>query len=213
MNKRMKLPSHRSTLEPPVWAKASEAFTLTELMTTVAIFSLVVIAMVSLQIFGFKMDSLTSSKLKSTADSLRILDQIRNQIRETTEMVRVGNYNVSNSIFIADANGQPAVGNAVQISNDPGNVITFYLNTNTGTLYELGDTTNGQPMALTQSKSIVNSQPFQKENCFGKTISVGSSDHYTVKMTLLFSNLVYSIPTPTYDTYRLESRATPREQD
>ena len=180
-------------------------------MITLAIFSLVVIGMVSLQIFGFKMNSFTSNKLKSTADSLKILDQIRNEILEATNSVIIGNYDVSNSRFTAIANGQPATGNALVISNNAASLVTFYLNTNTGRLYELGNTTNNQPTLLTLSSSIVNLQPFQALDCFGNTNAVGSSTHYTIKTTLLFSNLVYAVPTPVYDTYRLESCATPRE--
>lgn len=181
-------------------------------MVTLAIFSLVVIAMVSLQIFGFKMNSFTSTKLKSTAESLKVLNQIRNQIRETTEAIHIGNFNPDNGTFTAVANGQPAIGGAMQISNSSTSLITFYLDTNTGALYEQGNTTNNQPVALTQSHSIINLQPFAAENCFGNTVLAGSSDHYTIKTTLLFSNLAYTVPTPTYDTYLLESRATPREQ-
>jgi len=206
----MKL-SHRQRLcQPSDWASATNAFTITEMMVTVAIFSLVVVAMVSLQIFGFRMNALTSSKLKSTADCLKALDQIRNQILGATEAVLVGNFNTTNSTFSPIANSQLAIGNAVLISNSPVSLATFYVNPATGIFYEFGNATNSQPQAL--AHSLVNPQPFQAEDCFGRIVRVGSSDHYTVKMTLQFSNLVYSIPTPTYETYRLESRATPRRQ-
>jgi len=205
----MKLPNHLP-LRLPVRITTVKAFTLTELMITLAIFSLVVMGMVSLQIFGFKMNSFTSNKLRSTGDSLNVLDQIRNEILEANNSVLIGNYNVSNSVFTAVANGQPAVGNAVQILNSPGNPVTFYLNPNTGKLYELGNTANNQPTLLTRSSSIINSQPFKAMDCFGNTLKVGGT-YYTIKMTLQFSNLVYSVPTPTYDVYRLESCATPRE--
>lgn len=180
-------------------------------MVTVAIFSLVVIGMVSLQIFGFKMNSFTSRKLKSTADCLNILDHIRNEILEAAESITIGNYNVNNDVFTAVAHGQPAIGNALLISNSPTSLTTFYLNTNTGKLYEQGNTANNQPTLLTPASSIVNPQPFQAMNCFGTNVAAGSTTHYTIKMTLLFSNLVYAVPAPTYDTFRLQSCATPRE--
>jgi prepilin-type N-terminal cleavage/methylation domain-containing protein len=203
-------PSSHPSRRPTVRATSVNAFTLTEMMVTVAIFSLVVLAMVLLQIFGLKMGCLTSSKLKSTAGSLKALDQIRNQILEATEAVLVGNVNASNNTFTAVANGRPAIGNAVLVSNGPANLVVFYLNPATGTFYESGGTNNLQPMSL--AYSIVNSQPFQAEDCFGNTIQAGSSTPYTIKMTLQFSNLVYAIPTPTYDTYLLQSRATPRKR-
>ena len=208
----MKLPHHHSSSRSPALARTVKAFTLVEMMTTVAIFSLVVIGMVSLQIFGFKMNSFTSNKLKYTSDSHNALDQIRNEILEATESVIIGDYTASNSTFTAVANGQPEVGNALLISNGPTSLITFYLNTGSGRLYELGNTTNNQPTLLTHSSSIVNLQPFQAMDCFGNTVSAGGSTHYTIKTTLLFSNLLYAVPTAVYDTYRVESSATPREQ-
>jgi prepilin-type N-terminal cleavage/methylation domain-containing protein len=200
-------PSHR----PAVRAAIVGAFTLAEMMVTMAIFSLVVIAMVSLQIFGFKMNALTSNKLRSTTDSLKVLDHIRNQIRGATNIVLIGYSNPGNNKFTAIPATSQQIGSAVQISNSPNNCVTFYLNTNTGILYELGSATNSQPMALNRTK-LINLLPFQTEDCNGNVLS-SQNEHYTIKMTLQFSNLVYSVPTPTYDNYRLESRATPREQD
>ena len=175
-------------------------------MVTMAVFALVVTAMVSLQIFGFKMNSLTSNKQVTTSYCLNALDQIQNQIRGTPNPVFIGNFNTSNNRFTAIANGQQAIGNAVQVSNGPASVLTFYLNTNTHILYELGSSTNVLAHAVT------NAQPFQAEDCFGNTNVVGSSGHYTIKMTLQYSNWLYSIPTNVFDTYRLEARATPRSQ-
>ncbi|MGA9777944.1 MAG: prepilin-type N-terminal cleavage/methylation domain-containing protein [Verrucomicrobiia bacterium] len=195
-----------SSCQQPVWFAGVRAFTLTEMMVTMAVFALVVIAMVSLQIFGFKINSLTSNKQVSTANSLKVLDQIQNRIRGTPNPVFIGNFNTSNNKFTAIANGQSSIGNAVLVSNGAASVFTFYLNTNTHILYERGSVTN----AL--AHDVTNSQPFQTEDCFGNLFIVGSSGHYTVKMTLQYSNWLYSIPTNVYDTYRLEARATPRSQ-
>jgi len=177
-------------------------------MVTMAVFALVVVAMVSLQIFGFRLNSLTSHKQVTTADSLTALDQIQNQIRGTPNPVLVGNFTTSNTNFTAIANGQLAVGNALRISNSSSSVLTFYLNTNTHILYELGYTTN----ALVLAHAVTTSRPFQAEDCFGKTNVVGSSGHYTIKMTLQYSNWLYSVPTNVCDFYGLEVRATPRSQ-
>ena len=176
-------------------------------MVTMAIFALVVIAMVSLQIFGFKLNSLTSIKMSSTSDSLKILDQIRNQIRAATNEIFVGNFSTSNNKFTVVSANSKQVGNAVQISNNPSSYVTFYWSPN-GIMYERSG--NNSAMALSRTK-VVNAQPFQAEDCKGN-IMTNQNGHFTIKMTLQFSNLVYSVPTPTYESYRLESRATPRIQ-
>jgi len=195
-----------SSFRPPVRFAGVRAFTLTEMMVTMAVFALVVIAMISLQIFGFRLNALTSNKQVTTANSLKALDQIVNQVRGTPNPVYVGNFNTGNNKFTAIANGQPAIGNAIQVSNGTTSVLTFYLNTTNHILYEVGTVTNALAHAIT------NSQPFQAEDCFGNTNIVGSSGHYTIKMTLQYSNWLYAVPTNVYDFYRLEARATPRSQ-
>ncbi len=180
-------------------------------MVTMAVFALVVIAMVSLQIFGLRIGSFTSSKLKTTAGSLKAMDQIMNQVRGTPNPVFVGNFNTGNNKFTAIANGQSAVGNALLVSNGTANILTFYLNTNTRVLYEI-QTTATSTKSRTLVGSVTNLQPFQAEDCFGKTNIVGSSGHYTIKMTLQYSNWLYALPTNVFETYRLEARATPRSQ-
>ena len=67
----MKLFPNHSSRQPPVWAAVARAFTLAEMMTTMGIFSMVVLGMVSLQVFAFKMNAFTSSKLIITADGLK----------------------------------------------------------------------------------------------------------------------------------------------
>ncbi len=207
----MKLSSNDSSSRTPARATTVQAFTLTELMVTMAVFALVVMAMVSLQIFGFKMNAFTTNKLTSTGNSLKALDQIMNQIRGTPNPVLIGNFNTGNNTFTAIAIGQPAIGNAVQVSNTSTNVLTFYLNTTTHMLYKFQTTTastNNNALA----KSVINPQPFQAEDYRGATILVGGSGHYTVKATLQYSNWLYSMPSSMYDKYNLEARATARSQ-
>jgi len=210
MNKRMKLRSKLSPRRSLTRSAAVRAFTLTEMMVTLAIFGLVVTAMVSLQIFGFKLNALTSTQLLLSEGSLTALDQIRNQIRSATNAVLIGNFNTGSSNFTAVANGSLAIGNAVQVSNSPTSFVTYYLNTNTHILYELRSGAGSRPMFL--APSVINAQPFDSEDCFGNTNLAGSVWTYTIKMTLLFSNADFLLPTKVYDTYRLESRATPRMQ-
>lgn len=220
----MKLPSNHSPYRSSVWATAVRAFTLTEMMTSIAVFALVVIAMVSLQIFGFKINSLTSNKMRSTADSLAVLDQVRNLIRGATNGVLIGNFNTGNNTFTAVTNGGSAIGGAVLITNNPTSFVVFFVNTNivntsgfttnTFTLCEYG--TNNPAVVnkqfTTLAHNLINRQPFQAEDYNGNTIVAGAPGHYTVKITLQFSNWLYAIPSNAYDTYRLESRATPRAQ-
>lgn len=161
----------------------SRAFTLAEIMTTLAIFSLVVIAMVSLQVFGFKMNALSAGKLKSTAYSLKALDQIRNQVRSANS-VSVGSGDSTS--FTATGTS----GNALQIySTTNVNFVRVYLNTN-GTLCELNSTNNRQ---LTIASDITNQMVFQRVDYLGNMLT-NNQEHYAIQMTLQFSQLDYRVP-------------------
>lgn len=195
-----------STILPPECrreAAAGLAFTLTEMMVALAVFSLVVIAMVSLQIFGFKMSALTSNKLKSTAASLKVLDQIRDQVLEAY-YASVGNGNGTS--FTATG----TTGNALQIypGADMNTYLRFYLMPDHDALYEL-NSANGQVTLL--ATNIVNAKPFAAVNFQGK-ISSSSQEHYGIQMTLDFARLAYTVPGRTYEYSTLEAEMTPRTQ-
>jgi prepilin-type N-terminal cleavage/methylation domain-containing protein len=88
-------------------------FTLAEIMITLAIFSLAMLAMVSVQIFGLKVYTLSSTKLIATTGGRQLLDKIRDPIRSGSTVV-VGNYSTS---FSPISNGSPQIGNALRISS------------------------------------------------------------------------------------------------
>lgn len=187
---------------------AACAFTLAEMMTTMAVFSLVVLAMVSLQIFGFRMNSFTSSKLQSTAYSLKTLNQIGDQARGAT-FVQVGNG--SSTSFTTNTTG-----NALQIypTANLANYTRFYLATNTAALYNLYTLTNGGQATLVAS-NIINQTAFQSADYRGTNILIvpGGAEHSTIIMTFQFSQLAYSDPIPAYDYYTLQTLMTPRMQN
>jgi prepilin-type N-terminal cleavage/methylation domain-containing protein len=192
----------------PVRVMTTRAFTLAEMMTTMAIFSMVVLAMVSLQIFGLKMNSFTSNKLMSTAYSLKALDQIRDQVRGAS-LVQVGDG--SRTSFTSTGTN----GNALQIytsTNLTLNYTRFYLATNTANLYNLYELPYGGGPVLIAS-NVISQTAFQVEDYRGSNIVSGSTEYYTIKMTLQFRQLNYSDPINDYYYYTLETRMTPRMQN
>lgn len=180
-----------------------DAFTLAEMMTTMAIFSLVVAAMVSLQLFGFKMDSLTEGKLKTAASSLKVLDQVRDNVLEAY-LVSVGNGNG------ASFTNTGTTGNALEIypGTNLNNYIRFYVVSSTSGLYEFNSTNN---RVLLIASNIVDTTPFEAVD-FQGNISSSSQEHYAIQMTLQFAQLDYTVPSNTLDYYALETEMTPRTQ-
>lgn len=188
--------------EPPARRRLARAFTLAEMITTLAIFSLVVIAMVSLQIFGLKVNAITSSKLESTAYSLKVLDEIRDPVCEASS-VSVGDGN--RTAFSATGTS----GNALQVyPTTNNNYLRFYLATNTRALYELNSTNNNLSLI---ASNVVNQTVFEAVNFQGNLLS-GNQEHYAIEMTLQFAQLAFTVPSNTYDYYSLQTEMTPRTQ-
>lgn len=185
-------------------AAGRRAFSMVELLFALGIFLMVMAGVVSLPILGLKMNALSASKLKSTAASVKILNQIRNQVLEASSVV-VGNG--GDTTFAATG----TTGNALQVYPPGGNTnnyIRFFLSTKTFALYEWYST-NNQLWLL--APNITNETVFQTVDFQGKTSS-SSQEHYAIKMTLQFAQLNYKIPTNSYEYYTLETEMTPRGQ-
>jgi type II secretory pathway pseudopilin PulG len=180
------------------------AFTLVELMVTMAIFMLLMLSMVGVQIFGFKMNTLTASKLKATAYSLKALDQILTQVRGASTVV------VGNGSSLASFTSTGTSGTALLISLPTGGNNLLYLSTNTGALYEIFGANNQQ---MTVASNLTNQVLFQTVDYRGTNISSIGLGHYAIKMTLNFFQQAYLVPTNVYEYYTFQTVMTPRSQN
>ncbi len=185
-------------------AMNERAFTLVELMVAMTIFLMLVLAMVGVQIFGFKINSLTTSKLKSTAYSLKALDQILNQVRGASSAM------VGRGTSMASFTGTGTNGPALMIFSPTGGSNLLYLSTNTGALYEIFSPTNQQ---MTLASNLTNQVLFQTVDCHGNNISSTSIEHYGIRMTLQFFQVDYKLPTNVCEYYTFQTEMTPRSQD
>ena len=90
-------------------------FTLAELLTATAIFSLVIVGMVYSHLFGMKMYNLTATKLTASQNARATLNRITDEVvaRRLWRSVRA-----TRILFGADEHGQR--GNALQISPTDG---------------------------------------------------------------------------------------------
>jgi len=187
-----------------VGAINARAFTLVELMVTMAILLMVVMAAISVQIFGFKINSLTTSKLKFTRSSLKALDQVQVQVRGAGSVV------AGNGSSLASFSSTGTSGNALKIQPPSGGTNLLYLATNTGTLYEIYSVNNKQ---VTLASGITNPVPFQTVDFQGNNISSTGLEHYAIRMTLKFSLADFRVPTTVGDCYTFQTEMTPRSQN
>jgi len=200
----MKLLSNSWSRRASVWAMNLRAFTLVELMITMAIFMMLVLAMVGVQIFGFKINSLTTSKLISTAYSLKALDQIQSQVRGASSAV------VGTGTSLASFTATSTTGPALMIFSPTGGSNLLYLSTNTGGLYEIFSANNQQ---MTVASNLTNQVLFQTVDCHGNNISSSGLEHYAIRMTLQFYKVDYQVPTNVSSYYTFQTEMTPRSQD
>lgn len=200
----MKSPSGNFTRKAQICAAGARAFTLVELMVTMAIFLLLVLAMVGVQVFGFKINSLTQSKLEFVASSLKALNQIQGQVRGASSVM------VGNGSSLSSFQGTGTSGNALMIYLPAGGANLLYLAANTGTLYEICSTNNQQTAIASQ---ITNQVVFQTVDCHGNNISSTGLEHYAIRMTLQFSKVNFRVPNAANDYYTFQTEMTPRTQN
>jgi type II secretory pathway pseudopilin PulG len=200
----MKLRSN--SLSGKTWSQAIEAraFTLVELMVTMTIFMLLMLMMLGVQIFGFKINALTTSKLKSTAYSIKALDQIQGQVRGASSAV------VGNGTSLASFTSTGTSGSALQINLPTGDVNLLYCTTNTGTLYEIFGANNNQ---ITVATNLTNQVIFQTVDYRGSNISSSGGVHYAIEMTLQFFQQNFQVPTNVCEYYNFQTMMTPRTQN
>ena len=184
-------------------ATIARAFTIPELLLALAIFLMVVAAIVSLQVAGLRMNARAESKLASAAASAKVLNQVRDHVLEANSAM-VGNGD--NKSFTATGTN----GNALQVfsGTDTNNYLLFFVSTNTDSLYEWNNTNQ---QLWTVAGNVTNESAFETVD-FQGNVSSRSQEHYSIRMTLQFAQLSFKVPTNSYEYFTLQTEMTPRGQ-
>jgi len=190
----------------PSW-RAFRGFTLTEIMVVTAIFSLLILAVISTQIMGMTMYRISETKVTSTAEGRKALNRVRNEIR-MGKIVEVGIGDATSFTTIPD--NTPQIGNALQIcmTTNRNNFVRYYLDTNTTSLNRV---INGE--AQTVANYITNELAFYAEDYAGNVLT-NNQNNRVIRMTLEFYQWEFPMASAgsggMYDYYRLQTRATRR---
>ena len=192
-------------------------FTLTEIMVAMAVFSLVIIAMVSVQLFGMRVYTLAATKLIATTSARETLNAMRDRIR-SANIVMVGTYNPANGAgFVQITNGLPQIGNALEIQ------YTNAVATNSFVFYKdpanpknnVCSLINGSVNVL--AKYVTNYYCFQAEDYQGNVLT-NYQNNPVIRVTLQYSQWEYPIAViggnaiNAYDYYQLRTRVSRREK-
>jgi Tfp pilus assembly protein PilW len=224
----------------PVSSRAAVArgLTIVEMMISVTVFALLILATISLQIYASRVYTLAATKLSATTTARTALNEIRDEIR-SGQTVYVGNYFLSTGNPVLDftpiADGSLQEGNAVMIypatSNtntftllflQPGNGTTNFVTSNSSgqvinTNYLILETyTNGSIEASNSVASyITNSVVFMAQD-YENNILTNNVNNRIIQVQMFFSQWEYPIAYigsnefNAYNYYRVQTRITRR---
>ena len=187
------------------------AFTLPELMTVVAIFSVLVVGMVSSQLFGMRMCSVSQGKLNMTAGARTFLSRVRDEIR-SAQLVYVGNGDSFG--FTPAADNTPHAGNALKIcasAADTNQFVYYFLDPADSSLKRMVNALGSQAEVL--ANSVTNSPVFQAEDFQGNVLTQDQPNR-AIGINLQFQRWEYPMSGvsngPLYGYYQLQTRVSPR---
>ena len=203
----------RSQLIGPNGSAASldciAAFTLAEMLITIAVFALLVAATVSLQLFASHTYTIAQTKLAATDSGRRALNQVRDEIR-SGKLLYVGNGNASS--FSLLAGNAPRIGNALRICPTANtNTFTYYyLDTNSCCLNRMVSSNTSVEVI---SWYITNSLVFQAEDFQGNVVT-NDVNNRVIRVTLQYYRWEYPLTQLgagcMYDYFQVQTRMARR---
>ena len=171
-----------------------KGFTVVEMVLVAGIFAMLVVGMVSSQIYGMRVYTLTATKLASTAGARQVLTSLRDQIREAN-LVYIGNCSSDWTTYTDITNGYQQ-GNAIEIypTTNSTPYLICYLDTTTSTnrlmLYNSG--TNGEGATRDLCDYITNTMVFDAEDGYGNMLT-NNQNNRVIGIKMQFSKWAFPI--------------------
>jgi prepilin-type N-terminal cleavage/methylation domain-containing protein len=208
-------------------------FTLPEILIAMTIFTVLIGAVVSLQLFGVRIYQLAGTKLTATRDGRITVNYIREQVREA-KAIYIGTY----SGTISGTNGSGTFSSVVN-TNQVGSALLLFPTTDqsygmifyedltnknlcsvsiTGASTDANGVTRGSINSVaTNALFVTNQYVFQAEDYQGNPLQNNDNDRI-IHVTLQFSQLEYPVAgiggsNSMYDYYQLHTRAVRRTLD
>ena len=195
-------------------------FSVLEMLLVTGIFALLVIGMVSSEIYGLRVSTLAATKLVATSGAREVITSLRDQIREAN-LVYIGNCSSDWTTYTDITNGNQQ-GNAVEIypTTNSAPYLICYLDKTTSTnrlmLYNSG--TNGEGTTRDLCDYITNALPFDAEDLYGHVLT-NNQNNRVIGITMQFSKWAFPIARirgtnfNEYQFYQLRTKTTRRAID
>jgi prepilin-type N-terminal cleavage/methylation domain-containing protein len=188
--------------------------TIIEMMITMAIFGMAMMAFIYAYIFGLKQDQLVQSKLGASDESRRSFEKVARDIRCANSHA-VGSYNISTKVFSPIINGTNQIGNAIRIylsATNAANIIYYFDATGASSTWTLNRIHTGDTAPTVIASHLQNSATFTAED-FSGTVQKSMLDKDVIHFSLDFCEYQYPLTKVgaglLYDRYVMDFRATP----
>ena len=187
----------------------SLAFTLTEMMVTMAILFLFISGLLYAQLFGVRMFEITKAKLGASDDARQAISLLISEIR-TAKIVKVGTGSLST--FAPVPTNTTQVGNSLQVyaTTNTNSFIRYFWDSSDS---KLKRTTNGSTTVNVIAHFITNSLIFKAED-FRGNIMTNDQNNRVIGMDMQFFQIEFPIyligPSNYFDFYELRNKVTRR---
>jgi prepilin-type N-terminal cleavage/methylation domain-containing protein len=195
----------RSRCTRRLWLSGELAFTLTEMMVTMAIFLILVGGLVSGNLFGLRMFQVEQTKLIASDEARRIVGKLMEEIH-SCETFQVGTVS-TNGTFTGLAPGAPQMGPAliVYASTNATNFVVYYVNA-ADQKFRRATNVKGSTRVLAQSVTNATGL-FRAQDYLGNLLTnmqVNTALHLKLEF---YQAARFGVPP---DYYKLETSATRR---
>lgn len=188
------------------------AHTLAELLVGIGVFSVMVVGLLSLHMFGLRQDQLVQSKLGASDQSRRAFSKLLSEVRGS-KVIRVGNGTQNSFSVIPNGNPQRGTGLQLSLTTATNNYIRYYYDTNSAELRRMESGVSGYKVI---ADHLTNSLLFYAEDYRGSNLYDGTHS-YAIHTILQFYQYQYPLtkvgPGYLFDYYKLDFRATRRAHD
>jgi len=192
--------------------RLASAFTLPEMMVSLAIFSLLGAGLISTQIMGLRMDQLARSKIGASADARSAISRMVKEIR-SAGLVRIGTGDLTQ--FKEMGVNQRQEGNAIQVYPDKSVLTKFVRYYYDPTDQKLRRTEDGLTSVLVVADSVKNqSAPLFTCEDFSGSVLTNNYNNRVIGVHMEFFQLqnptVPIGPNSIYDFYQFRTKITRR---
>src|ERR1017187_6588680 len=154
------------------------AFTLAEMMIAMAVFSLMIVALIYANLFGLRQDELVESKLGASSSSRRGFDQLLTDIR-SAKVWNLGNGSFTTFTQITNDVVQKATALQISLTTDTNQYIRYWFDTNN---FQLCHMHSGATNIII-AKNLTNSFYFYGED-FQGNVQTNLTKKYVIHVTM-----------------------------